>query len=138
MSTLTTPDIQHRRSSKMSKPPSRASRMQRRPSFPTTPLQHEHHHGDHYVTFTATFAIAFKRNEAEYAHFNELVRRNEHSKDPNGSRTRSMSMEAPKARHYFHMEFNLLEGQHKSECDVVTYGVACKMFREGETKLQRV
>lgn len=143
-STLSSPRENLRRISRLSSRESRHSRQSTRRrselhgATQASSPRLDHHHGDHYVTFTATFAVAFKRNDAEQAMFTELVRRNEMGfghKCAEGKK--SLSMEAPKPRHYFHTEFNLLSEGPKSEADVVTYGVACKLFREGETKLIR-
>lgn len=102
--------------------------------------------GDHYVTFTATFAIAFKRDNRDHVLFNESVKKVQEANAKTqeaasngfvGRQKQGMSMEAPKPKHYFHSEFQLLQDGQRFDTDVVTYGVACKLFREGETKLLR-
>merc|ERR1712036_110931 len=90
--------------------------------------------GDHYVTFTATFAIAFKRDNRDHVLFNESVKKVQEANAKTqeaasngfvGRQKQGMSMEAPKPKHYFHSEFQLLQDGQRFDTDVVTYGVAC-------------
>ena len=94
---------------------------------------------EHYVTFTATFAVAFQRTQSDHTDLEQLLKRDPHAKNTN----KTLSLEAPKPRHYFHSEMQILQDKSATgsapryDTDIVTYGVACKMFREGETKLIR-
>merc|ERR1712100_110388 len=85
---------------------------------------------DHYVTFTTTIALAFKRDTSDLPTLDDsqLLRAK--------NTTKQRSVEAPKPRHFFHTEYSILnDNNSKTEVDIITYGAACKLFREGETRL---
>jgi len=82
---------------------------------------------DHYVTFTTTIALAFKRDPKDLPPL-----------DHDSKAKKQKSFEAPKPRHFFHTEYSILnEANSKTDVDIITYGAACKLFREGETRLIR-
>lgn len=96
---------------------------------------------DRYVTFTATIAMAFQRDAQDLQ--NELIVKQRAPVNHKNSKNKTIS--APKPKHYFHTEYAILpdktneatERRSKTETDIVTYGIACKIFRDGETTLIR-
>ena len=56
------------------------------------------------------------------------------SSQMNSHKLRQKSTEAPKPRHFIHTEYSLLgDNSNKSETDIITYGTACKFFRNSSS-----
>ena len=43
--------------------------------------------------------------------------------------------EAPKPQHYFHLEYKLLPEEEPIKTDLVTYGIAAKVYMETDSKV---
>lgn len=83
--------------------------------------------GDHKVTFTLTVALAFPSDD------NEPKAINRGTATTKGKRK---LFEAPKPQNYYHLEYKLFPNETEPvKVDVVTYGIAAKIYSEGDSKV---
>ncbi|XP_076801957.1 uncharacterized protein LOC143446271 isoform X1 [Clavelina lepadiformis] len=78
----------------------------------------------HIVTLTITVAVAYPKPDDDHSKLmEELVRRNKRT------------VEAPRASQYFHCEYTMAPKHDRTLTDVVTYGVAAKVFTETDYRV---
>ncbi|XP_032228067.2 uncharacterized protein LOC5503934 [Nematostella vectensis] len=83
--------------------------------------------GDHRVTFTVTIAKAFQTIEDEPK---------PNLKGLGGLKGKRRVFEAPKPHNYYHLEYKLMPDDAETmKTDVVTYGVAAKIYMESDSKI---
>ncbi|XP_059161294.1 uncharacterized protein LOC131944620 isoform X2 [Physella acuta] len=69
------------------------------------------------VTFTVTIAMAIPTDNEDQTNLKDMLQKR--------------TLESPRAQNYYHMEYSLVPGgEDVLKTDVVTYGVACKIFME--------
>nr|XP_039250444.1 uncharacterized protein LOC120328106 [Styela clava] len=89
------------------------------PSTPKKPNGNEHR-----VVLTLTAAIACSKGSDEQGKLlEELARRNK------------KTLDAPKPQQFFHCEYGIAPGHERTVADIVTYGVAAKVFTETDSKV---
>lgn len=83
--------------------------------------------GDHTVTFTLTVALAFPSDDSEPKPVNRGIA---------AIKGKRKLFEAPKPHHYYHLEYKLFPTDPEPvKADVVTYGVAAKIYSESDSKV---
>lgn len=84
--------------------------------------------GDHKVTFTLTVALAFPSDDSE------LTKPQTRGIAP--LKGKRKLFEAPKPHYYYHLEYKLFPTDTETvKADVVTYGVAAKIYTESDSKV---
>ncbi|KAL9960808.1 hypothetical protein ACROYT_G034311 [Oculina patagonica] len=84
--------------------------------------------GDHKVTFTLTMALAFPTDDSDPKPM---------TRGMNGlMKGKRKLFEAPKPHYYYHLEYKLFPNDPDPvKADVVTYGVAAKIYSESDSKV---